>query len=169
MAVDDPTGFNASIMGEIKRINARLDELSATPLGKVKFATAFNSPVINPSITTTPSVMTTTVTVPALATGCAFSAFASGAGQNTSSTADYLTVKIEVILGSYDNYTYNSFNNIGAGNTATLTVPMVDSFTFPAGAGTLTLKASIYNGGSGTWTNTSLNSIFAEGLFVFQY
>lgn len=42
MAVDDPTGFNASILGEIKRINARLDQLSGAPLGKLKTRTAAN-------------------------------------------------------------------------------------------------------------------------------
>jgi hypothetical protein len=168
MAVDNPTGFNASILGKIKDIERRLDELSAAPLGKVKFDTAFNSPVLNPIITPTPSVMTTTVTVPALATSCAFSAFASGAGINTTGATGWMAVQVEVIYGTYDNYTFASQSNILAGTEGNLVTPMVDKFTFPTGGGTLTLKASIWNG-AGSWTTTSINAIFAEGLFVFQY
>jgi hypothetical protein len=167
--IDNPDALSQTLAGQIKELQRRMDELSAAPIGKVKFATAYNSPVLNPVITSTPSVMTTSVTVPPLATACAFSAFASGSGNNTTSTADYITVKVEVIYGSYDSYTYQSEDNIIAGRTGNLTVPTVDSFTFAPGGGTLTLKASINNGGSGSWTNTSINSIFAEGLFVFQY
>lgn len=168
MAVDDPTGFNASLLGEIKRINERLDELSATPIGKVKFATGWG-PTYSPTITASQASTSITIPVPALATSCGYSAFASGSGQNTTSVADYLEVMVRVTYGAYTRYTFQAQNNIAAGNTGNVTVPQVDTFSFAPGGGTLTLTAYINNGGSGSWTNTSINAIFPEGLFVFQY
>lgn len=167
MAVDNLTGSDASITGEIKRIKERLDQLSSTPLGKVKFATGF-APNINPVITPTPTSLSTTVEVPAFATSCGYSVFASGVGQNTTASVGFLTVRVEVIYGSYSAFTFQSASNLAAGETGNVTVPMVDTFDFPAGGGLLTLRASI-NNGAGTWTNTSLNAVWPEGLFVFQY
>jgi hypothetical protein len=165
--IDNPNSVAASIPGQIKAINDRLDELSSAQLGKVQFATGWAS-FISPTITTTPASLSTTVQVPALATSCGFSVFASGSGHNTTASASYLTVQVEVKYGSYDRYTYSSQNNIQAGGYGALTTPMVDTFTFPPGGGTLTLTASIWTG-VGPWTDTSINAIFPEGLFVFQY
>lgn len=167
MAVDNPTGSDASITGEIKRIKERLDQLSATPLGKVKFLTGSANP-ISPIITPTPSPLATTVEVPALATSCAYSVFASAVGRNTTASVGFMTVKIQVSYGDYTIATWQSASNVGAGNVANLTVPSVDTFTFPPGGGTLTLTASVYNG-AGSWTDTTFNAVWPEGLFVFAY
>lgn len=167
-AVDDPNSVAASILGRVKKIEERLDQLSSQQLGKVKFATGWG-PTATPTITASQYSTSITVAVPALATSCGYSAFASGSGQNTTSVADYLEVMVQVTYGAYTRYTFQAQNNIAAGYTGNVTVPQVDSFSFPAGGGTLTLTASINNGGSGSWTNTSINAIFPEGLFVFQY
>lgn len=167
MAVDDPTGFNASLPGRVKAIEERLDALSATPIGKVKFATGWSLGA-HPVITPTPYATSVTIDVPALATSCGYSVFASGVGENTGTSAGYMSVKVEVSYGTYDKWTYQSQSNVPASGGANVTVPMVDTFTFPAGGGTLTLTASVWND-SGSWTNTSFNSVWPEGLFVFQY
>lgn len=162
--IDDPTRADASLLDRIKRLE---DQQSAVPLGKTVFATGWAN-AIAPVITPTPSVLSTTIQVPKFATSCGYSVFAAGGGLNTTGAAGFLTVKVEVIYGSYDAWTFQSQSNIASGNTGNVTVPMVDTFNFPPGGGTLTLLASIYNG-AGSWTNVANNSIFPEGLFVFQY
>jgi hypothetical protein len=168
VAVDNPSGFNASILGEIKRINDRLDQLSAAPLGKMKFVTGWG-PTITPVVTSTPSSTSILIAVPALATSCGYSVFASGGAANTTATQDFLEVTVTVTYGSYTHFTSQAQSNVQPGNEGNVTTPMVDTFTFPPGGGNLTLTASIQNGGSGSWTDTTNNAIFPEGLFVFQY
>lgn len=167
MAVNDPTGLNSSLIGRITALEQRMAELSSAPLGKVKFATGWSQGV-TPVITPTPSAASVTVQVPALATSCGYSVFASGVGMNTTTSVGFMSVKVEVSFGAYDKWTYQSQSNVPAGGAANVTVPMVDTFTFPPGGGALTLTASAWNG-AGSWTNTSFNIVWPEGLFVFQY
>lgn len=168
MAVNNPAGIDASIIGRIAKLEERLQELSATQVGKVKFATGTGAPV-SPVVTSTPTGTSITVQVPPLATACGYSVFACGGALNTSSVNDYLQVKVEVSYGAYDNWTAQSASGIAPGFEGNVTTPMVDTFTFPAGGGLLTLTATMNNGGSGSWNNLPQNVIFPEGLFVFQY
>jgi hypothetical protein len=108
-----------------------------------------------------------TVTVPPLATSCAYSVYAWAGGLNTTALNDYLTLQVEVTFAGYDNWTQQS-QTTAPGTTVVVVVPMVDSFTFPPGGGTLTISA-IANVGTGPWTNTTYNAVFSEGLLVFQY
>jgi hypothetical protein len=166
VAVDNPTGFDGSILKEIKDIKERLDQLSATPLGKVKYATAHGAPIA-PVLTAATVTASVTVTVPPLATSCAYSVYAWAGGLNTTALNDYLTLQVEVTFAGYDNWTQQS-QTTAPGTTVVVVVPMVDSFTFPPGGGTLTISA-IANVGTGPWTNTTYNAVFSEGLLVFQY
>jgi hypothetical protein len=167
VAVDNPTGFDGTILKKIKDIEQRLDELSATTLGKVKFMSAQNAPGISPVLTSSTVTATITVDVPPLATSCGYSAFAQGSGLNTTSGTDYLTVQVDLYFGAYHRWTQLS-QSTPTSTEATVVVPQVDSFTFPAGGGTLTLTATA-NVGVGPWTNTAYNTLFAEGLLIFQY
>jgi hypothetical protein len=166
VAVDDPTGFNASILGEIKRINARLDQLSAAPLGKVKFATGKGAPN-SLVVTTTPSSVPLSIPVPALATAVGFSVFAMGSVFNTTGAGDYVHVRVDVDYAGQNSHDFYD-TDVVSGAEVTAVVPCMDYFTFPPGGGTLTLTASI-SAGVGPFTNAALNSVFQKGLFLFQY
>jgi len=166
--IDNPDSNSASLAGRIKSLEERLDQLSSAPLGKVKFLTGAG-PSVSPVVTSTPTGSTVQIQVPALATSCGFSVFGVGGALNTTSVIDYLQVKIEVVYGSYDRWIAQSQSGVTAGSEANVTTPLVDTFSFAPGGGTLTLTASMNNGGSGSWTNTPYNVIFPEGLFVFQY
>jgi hypothetical protein len=166
VAVDDPTGFNASILGKIKDIESRLDQLSSAPLGKVKFATGRGTPN-SLVVTSTPTGVPLSVPVPALATSVAFSVFAMGSVLNTTAFDDYMTVRIDVDYAGQNAHDFFS-TDCPAGAGITTVVPCVDYFTFPPGGGSLTLTATI-NAGAGPFTNAPFNTIFQKGLFVFQY
>jgi hypothetical protein len=166
VAVDNPSGFNASILGEIKRINDRLDQLSAAPLGKVKFATGRGTPN-SLVVTTTPSSVPLSITVPALATSVGFSVFAMGSVYNTTSVLDTFHVRVDVDYAGQNAHDFFD-TDVGSGREGTTVVPCLDYFTFAPGGGTLTLTASI-NAGVGPFTVAASNTIFQKGLFLFQY
>jgi hypothetical protein len=166
MAVDDPTGFNASILGKIKELEDRLGELSAAPLGKVKFATGRGIPN-SLVVTTTPTAVPLTIPVPALATSVGFSVFAMGSVYNTTSVLDTFHVRVDVDYAGQNAHDFFD-TDVGSGREGTTVVPCLDYFTFAPGGGTLTLTATI-SAGVGPFTVATSNTIFQKGLFLFQY
>jgi hypothetical protein len=166
MAVDDPTGFNASILGKIKDIESQLSQLSSAPLGKVKFATGRGVPN-SLVVTSTPSSVPLTIPVPALATSVGFSVFAMGSVFNTTGSDDFFHVRVDVDFAGQNAHDFFD-TDVPAGAEVTTVVPCLDYFTFAPGGGSLTLTASI-NAGTGPFTVAASNTIFQKGLFVFQY
>ncbi|MFE4469050.1 hypothetical protein ACFRFH_09555 [Leifsonia sp. NPDC056824] len=167
MAVDDPTGFNASLAGQLKRINERLGELSAAPLGKVKWGLTFVNP-LHPTITPAPTSLIATIAVPPLATQCGYSILATGLATNPSATtAGTLTVKLAVTCGSYTKTAPNQSATVSAGQAVQVGSTLVDTFMLDPGVSTITITASV-NCDAGTWTDPN-NTLTLTPMALFAY
>lgn len=173
MAVDDPTGFNASILGEIKDIKRRLDELSAAPLGKVKPGAATNS-ISGFSWTGTATAgprswvtVTAPITVPPFATSVSILAVATSVvcSNATAGVAAFSFITITVpelsFAQSQGANVYVQSNQQAQRSRAAM---IVNNPVTPGTTLTITAEGDAYN----TGTNVD-NYLAIDAFAIFQY
>ncbi|MEO7017240.1 MAG: hypothetical protein ABI067_11970 [Leifsonia sp.] len=165
MAVDNPTGFNASILGEIKRINARLDELSGAPLGKVKAvggqANATAGFALPPN--TSPLSVTAGILVPQHATIATFIVVATVYAIN--GTANDHDLDIQITSPATSPLTES---NVPAGQGYPLSVTTVGTLPVTGGS-TLNFTAQAYTFFAAGFPANPANFMNVNAVVLFQY